>query len=64
MKTKLTKIISMLSATAIVLGSGFTAIPKPDPSADNPIVIIEIDSDDEGDEAKPQIDESELEIDQ
>ncbi len=71
MKTKLTKIISMLIAAAIVLGTGFTAMPKPTSSPDSPVVIIEIDSDsndgknNEGaNEAKPQIDESPDEIDQ
>ncbi len=71
MKTKLTKIISMLIAAAIVLGTGFTAMPKPTSSPDSPIVIIEIDTDsddvkngNEGDEVKPQFDESPDEIDQ
>lgn len=71
MKTNFRKIISVLIAAAIVLSSGFTAIPKPTSSPDNPIAIIEIEPDsddgknDEGaNEAKPQIDESELEISQ
>ncbi len=68
MKTKLTKIISMLIAAAIVLSSGFTTIPKSPPSPDSPIVIIEIepDSDDgkNGNEAEPQFNDSEEEIDQ
>ncbi len=71
MKTKLTKIISMLIAAAIVLSSGFTTIPKPTSLPDNSIVIIEIDTDSDDDrsgkeanEAEPLIDESFDEIDQ
>ncbi len=68
MKTNFRKIISALIAAAIVLSSGFTTIPKPAPSPDNPVVIIEIeqDSDDgkNGNEAEPQFNDSEEEIDQ
>ncbi len=71
MKSNFKKIISMLIIAAVVISSGFTTIPKLNSSTDNPIAIIEIESDsddgknDEGsNEAKPQIDESELEISQ
>ncbi len=71
MKSNFKKIISMLIVAAVVLSSGFTTIPKPTPSLDNPIVIIEIepDSDDgksgNGDnEAEPQLNDSEDEIEQ
>ncbi len=71
MKLNLRKIISLLIVAAVVLSSGFTTIPKSPPSPDSPIVIIEIDSDsDDGknnegaNEAKPQFNDSEEEIDQ
>ncbi len=68
MKLNLRKIISMLIVAAVVLSSGFTTIPKPTSSPDNPIVIIEIepDSDDgkNGNEAEPQFNDFEDEIEQ
>lgn len=68
MKTNLRKIISMLIAAAIVLSSGFTAIPKPSTVSDSAITIIEIepDSDDGncGNEYKPLFDDSPDEISQ
>ncbi len=67
MKTKLTKIISMLIVAAVVLSSGFTTIPKPTSLPDNSIVIIEIDSDDdkscnEVNDTDPPFDDPEVEI--
>lgn len=69
MKTNLRKIISMLIAAAIVLSSGFTAIPKPATSPSNGIVIeAEEPNPDEaqlcqpGGEEGPGFDEPEVEI--
>jgi len=68
MKSNFKKIISMLIVAAVVLSSGFTAIPKPTSSPDNPIVIIEIDSDlddgKNGNEAELQFNDFEDEIEQ
>ncbi len=68
MKSNFEKIISMLIIAAVVLSSGFTTIPKPAPSPDNPIAIIEIESDSDdgknGNEAEPQFNDSEDEIEQ
>lgn len=68
MKSNFKKIISMLIVAAVVLSSCFTAIPKPTSSPDNPIVIIEIDSDlddgKNGNEAEPQFNDFEDEIEQ
>ncbi len=68
MKSNFKKIISMLIVAAVVLSSGFTTIPKPAPSPDNPIAIIEIEPDSDGgknrNEAEPQFNDSEEEIDQ
>ena len=71
MKSNFKKIISMLIVAAVVLSSGFTAIPKPTSSPDNPIVIIEIEPDSDDDkngeganETKSQIDDSPDEIEQ